>query len=43
VKAPTTLRYLIRNKWLTAEQAEGKLTIRLGERAKKLREGVPAP
>jgi hypothetical protein len=41
VKAQTTLRYLIRNKWLTAKQEEGHLTIRLGERAKKVREGTP--
>ena len=39
VKAQTTLRYLIQNKWLTADQDGGKFTIRLGERARKLREG----
>ena len=39
MKAQATLRYLIQNKWLEAEQDRGKLTIRLGERAKKLREG----
>jgi hypothetical protein len=41
VKAPTTLRYLIRNRWLTAEQEAGHLAIRLGERAKRLRDGTP--
>jgi len=39
VKAPTTLRYLIRNKWLTAEQVGGQLRIKLGERARRVREG----
>jgi hypothetical protein len=29
----------VRNKWLTAEQAGGQLRIKLGERAKKVREG----
>ena len=41
VKAQTTLRYLIQNKWLAAAQDGGTFTIRLGERAKKLREGAP--
>ena len=40
-ESPTTLRYLIRNKWLAAEQEEGTFMIRLGKRAKKLREGTP--
>ena len=39
VKAQATLRYLIRNKWLAAEVDGGKVAIRLGERARKLREG----
>ena len=39
MKAQPTLRYLIENKWLAAGQDGGKFTIRLGERAKKLREG----
>ena len=39
MKAQTTLRYLIQNRWLTADQDAGKFTIRLGERARKLREG----
>jgi hypothetical protein len=38
VKAQATLRYLIRNRWLATEQDGGKFTIRLGERARKLRE-----
>ena len=33
-ESPTTLRYLIRNKWLAAEQEEGTFMIRLGKRAK---------
>ncbi len=40
MKAPTTLRYLTHNKWLTVKE-KGQLTIRLGERAKKLRERTP--
>ena len=39
VKAPATLRYLIQNNWFAATQDGGRFTIRLGERAKKLREG----
>jgi hypothetical protein len=39
VKAQPALRYLIRNTWLAAEQEGGKFTIRVGERAKKVREG----
>ena len=39
MKAPATLRYLIQNNWLMATMDGGKFTIRLGERAKKLREG----
>ena len=42
VKAQVTLRYLIRNNWFTATQDGGKFTIRLGERAKKVREGKEA-
>jgi hypothetical protein len=34
VKPPATLRYLIRNKWLTPAQEEGTFTIRLGERGR---------
>ena len=40
VKAQPTLRYLIQKKWLAAAQDGGTFTIRLGERAKKLREGA---
>ena len=40
VKAPATLRYLIHNTWLRGAQEEGKFTIRLGPRAKKMREGM---
>ena len=42
VKAQATLRYLIQNRWLAAAQDGGKFTIRLGERAKRLREGTEA-
>ena len=42
VKAQPALRYLIQNNWLAATQEGGKLTIRLGERARKVREGKEA-
>ena len=44
VKAQPTLRYLIENNWLAATHDGGRFTIRLGKRAKKLREGKePTP
>ena len=42
VKAQPTLRYLMENKWLAAAPDGGKFTIRLGERARRLREGTEA-
>jgi hypothetical protein len=39
VKAQPALRYLIQNNWLDATQDGGKFTIKLGERAKRVREG----
>jgi hypothetical protein len=39
VRVRVALSACVRNKWLTAEQAGGQLRIKLGERAKKVREG----
>ena len=39
MKAQAAPRYLIQNNWLAATQDGGKFTIRLGERARKVREG----
>jgi hypothetical protein len=39
VRVREALSACVRNKWLTAEQAGGQLRIKLGERAKKVREG----
>jgi hypothetical protein len=39
VRVKVALSACVRNKWLTAEQAGGQLRIKLGERARKVREG----
>jgi hypothetical protein len=39
VRERVGLETLVRNNWLDAERAEGELRIKLGERAKKRREG----
>jgi hypothetical protein len=39
VRERVALRTLVRNKWFTAEQTGGQLRIKLGERARKVREG----
>ena len=39
VRVRVVLSTCVRNEWFTAEQAGGQLRIKLGERAKKVREG----
>jgi len=39
VRVRVALSACVRNKWLTAEQAGGQLRIKLGERARTVREG----
>ena len=39
VREREALRTLVRNKWFTATQEDGKLKIRLGERANEIRKG----
>ena len=42
VRERVALSTLVRNKWFTAKQEDGKLKIRLGERAKEIRKGREA-
>jgi hypothetical protein len=39
VRERVALRKLVRNNWFTAEQTGGQIRLKLGERARKLREG----
>jgi hypothetical protein len=42
VRVRVALSACVENEWLTAEQAGGQLRIKLGERARKVREGNEA-
>jgi hypothetical protein len=40
IRETAALRTLVRNKWFEVERSAGELRIRLGERAKKVRQGT---